>query len=288
MTNVVEHHYDTHSQMEWGRLERHPMEFALTWKALQEFLPPAPARILDVGGGTGRYAIALAKEGYDVTLFDLSQGNLAFAQDKAHEAGVTLSGYIHGSATDLSRFAEGSFDAAMLMGPLYHLLELEQRRQAAAEARRVLRPGGVCFASFITRYAAVLDAAVKDRAWIVEHRQECDELLRTGIARPDPDIFTDAYFAHPTEVVPLMESVGFQTGAVIAVEGVTALMNRELHQTESADVIQAWVEMNYRQEKDPSTHGHRFICFIPDKSVRTTWKRSYEVRHLQTWRNDFR
>ncbi len=232
------------------------MEFALTWKALKEYLPPAPASILDIGGGPGRYAIALAKEGYDITLFDLSQGNLTFAQDKAREAGVSLSDYVHGSATDLSHFADNTFDAVLLMGPLYHLLTPEERQQAVAEAWRVLRPGGVCFAAFIGRYAAVLDAAVKDRAWIVEHAEECDELLRTGINRPDSDAyFTDAYFAHPTEVVPLIESVGFQTGAVIAVEGLTNLVNGELYRTASPEIIQAWIDLNYRLAKDPSVHG---------------------------------
>ena len=62
----VERIYDQHSQHEWERLERHRTEFAVTKRALQEWLPPAPAAILDIGGGPGRYTISLAKLGYQV------------------------------------------------------------------------------------------------------------------------------------------------------------------------------------------------------------------------------
>ncbi len=58
--NEIEAFYDENAQYEWERLERHRTEFAVTLRALKDYLPPAPAKILDVGGGPGRYAIALA------------------------------------------------------------------------------------------------------------------------------------------------------------------------------------------------------------------------------------
>ncbi|MGA9347428.1 MAG: class I SAM-dependent methyltransferase, partial [Anaerolineae bacterium] len=125
--------YDQQPEREWERLERHRTEFALTLRALAEHLPPPPARVLDCGGGPGRYAIELARRGYDVTLFDLSTECLRLAQEKAAQAGVTLAGYEQGTATDLSRFPDDAFDALLLMGPLYHLLEEKDRQQALAE-----------------------------------------------------------------------------------------------------------------------------------------------------------
>ena len=90
--------------------------------------------MLDVGGGPGRYAIELARRGYRVVLFDLSRVCLKIAREKAHEAGVELTGYEHGDAWDLTRFRDGSFDAVLLLGPLYHLLAEEECRRAIREA----------------------------------------------------------------------------------------------------------------------------------------------------------
>ncbi len=142
-SEVIEQYYDREFELEWERLERHRTELAVTMRALDDYLPPPPARVLDCGGGPGRYAIALARRGYDVTLFDLSAENLALAQKKASKADVHLAACQQGTATDLSCFSHDTFDAALLMGPLYHLLEAPKRRQTLEEARRVLKPG-VC------------------------------------------------------------------------------------------------------------------------------------------------
>jgi ubiquinone/menaquinone biosynthesis C-methylase UbiE len=153
--SVVEHYYDIKAAEEWERLEEHRTEFAVTMRALNEYLPAPPASILDVGGGPGRYAIALAQQGYHVTLVDLSSGCLRFARAKAQEAVATLAGYIHANALDLGAIPGGSYDSVLLLGPMYHLQAAEERRQAVAEAARVLVPGGRIFAAFITRYAPI-------------------------------------------------------------------------------------------------------------------------------------
>jgi len=194
----VEDYYDQNPEREWTRLQRHRTEFAVTMRALQEYLPRPPASILDIGGGPGRYAIALAGQGYTVTLADLSQSCLALARAKAAEAGVDLAGYFHANALDLSRFPQAAYDAVLLMGPLYHLLVVEERWQALREARSVLKPDGLIFASFITRYAPIRDAAKYDPGWVVAHRRRTEELLDTGVLVSVPGSgFTDAYLFTP-------------------------------------------------------------------------------------------
>ena len=79
--NEVERYYDQCVEYEWERLERHRTEFAVTLRTLQEYLPPPPITILDIGGGPGRYAIALAQQDYEVTLMDLSKNLLDFAKE---------------------------------------------------------------------------------------------------------------------------------------------------------------------------------------------------------------
>ena len=139
----VERFYDHVPSYEWGRLDHHRMEFAIALRAFSEFFPSPPAKVIDIGGGPGRYALELTRRGYPTTLVDLSSRCLALAREKAEEAGVVLEGCIHADARDLSEIGSASFDAALLMGPLYHILDETGRRRAVQETLRVLKPQGI-------------------------------------------------------------------------------------------------------------------------------------------------
>lgn len=106
MRDQIRAYYDANVEQEWGRLERNRMEFAITTRCLSQHLPDS-GRVLDCGGGPGRYALWLAKRGYDVTLFDLSPKCLEWAQREAERASLRLE-TAEGTATDLSRFSDGS------------------------------------------------------------------------------------------------------------------------------------------------------------------------------------
>jgi len=253
---AVQNLYDSAPEREWQRMERHRTEFAVTLRALDAHLPPAPARVLDCGGGPGRYAIALARRGYEVTLFDLSPESLAMAQEKAAESGVTLAGVEQGTATDLSRFAADSFDAVLLMGPLYHLLDEGERKQALAEAYRVVKPGGPVFAAFITRYAAHIDAAARYPERAIEEAQDYRHIAQTGLLPPRPDgaIAFTAYFAHPNEVAPLCRSADLDVETVLGVEGLVSLREQLINALEG-NAWEFWVDVNYDIAHDPTIHG---------------------------------
>src|SRR5262249_6738400 len=134
--------------------------------ALERDLPPPDQtpRILDAGGGPGRYAIRLAEQGYRVTLFDLAPALLNVARARIGEAGAAGGGHaeavVEGSVTHPSAFAVGSFDAVLCLGGvLSHLIDPSQRRRALAELRRVARPGAPLFISglnYIGAFRAVV------------------------------------------------------------------------------------------------------------------------------------
>ncbi|HYG59812.1 MAG TPA: class I SAM-dependent methyltransferase, partial [Symbiobacteriaceae bacterium] len=179
---------------------------------------------------------------------------LDFAREQAGKEGVALAGVIHGNALDLAPLPDAHFDAVLLMGPLYHLLRLEERQQAVREARRVLKPGGVMAASFIGRYSVLQDVAPSEPEWIIEHEGRHRQVLETGCLLVDSGNFVDAYLAHPSEVRPLMEGEGLQTMDLLAAEGLIGFLDQRINQLQG-EQWEAWVDVTYRICRDPSILG---------------------------------
>ncbi len=109
------------------------------------------SKILEVGAGTGRYSIALAREGMDVTAVELVESNLAVLRENSK--GMANIQSFQGDATDLSHFQDNSFDAALVFGPMYHLYETDEVNRAIDEAIRVTKPGGVILFAFLSVFA---------------------------------------------------------------------------------------------------------------------------------------
>jgi len=136
-----------------GRLlrTRHgQLEFLTTMAYIQRFAD-SHSKVLEVGAGTGRYSIALAEKGMDVTAVELLESNLAVLRENSR--GIENLRSYQGDATDLSRFADNSFDIALMFGPMYHLYEPEEVDRAIDEAIRVTKAGGVLLFAFISVYA---------------------------------------------------------------------------------------------------------------------------------------
>jgi S-adenosylmethionine-dependent methyltransferase len=250
----VEQVYDHTVEKEWARLERHRTEFAVTMRALSDYLPPPPAAIADVGGGPGRYAIALAGLGYDVTLIDLAAKNLKWAQAKAAEAGVSLAGTLHADARRLEALPDDDFAAVLLLGPLYHLHEHKERLEVLRGVCRLAQPGGLLFVAFLSRFAAFRDSAAYYPDWPVNNRSYMQQILETGIHDDPGSQFPDAYFAHPDEIAPLVAEAGLENLALIGVEGVVAGHEERINELEG-EAWEVWVELNYRLGHEPTLYG---------------------------------
>jgi S-adenosylmethionine-dependent methyltransferase len=250
--DLVRGYYDKRADDEWQRQDRHRMEFAVSKRLLSDHLPRR-GRVLDCGGGPGRYAIWLASQGYEVTLFDLSRVCLDRARTEAELQSLDLQ-YELGTATDLSRFEDATFDAVLLMGPLYHLREFEERRLALMESARVLRPGGVVAAAFITRVAPLRYVAMEQPETVLELYDAMLNVTRQGFDEnfpPRDDDHFHAYFAHPDEIEPLLDEAGLSVTGLFAVEGFVGTSFDRVHTLDERK-WDAWVDLNYRLASEPT------------------------------------
>jgi SAM-dependent methyltransferase len=200
-----------------SRLER-----VRTLELLERFLPPAPAVVCDVGGGAGVYACPLARRGYEVHLVDpvplhVEQARAASESQPDHP----LTSVVEGDARKIDR-EDGSVDAVLLLGPLYHLTEREDRLRALRESFRVLRTGGVCLAAVISRFAPLLDGLVFGYAADPAFRAIVEGGLVDGVHRNPEDLpgyFTTANLHLPQELGEEVTEAGFHHETTLAIEG---------------------------------------------------------------------
>jgi SAM-dependent methyltransferase len=225
---------EQHRLTTWGRLEA-----ARTRQILARYLPAPPAVVLDVGGAEGAYALPLARQGYRVHLIDPVRRHVAAAEAASvAQPTAPLRSVRLGDARALE-VADAAADAVLLLGPLYHLIDADDRARALAEAHRVLRPGGVLIAAAISRFASLIDGvhtgAIADPVFEAIVRED----LRAGIHRnPDvanrPEWFTLAYFHRPEDLHAEVTAAGFADTRVLAVEGPAHGVDPDLASTDPA------------------------------------------------------
>ena len=187
------------------------LEFARTQEVIERGLPPSPADILDLGGGTGAYAFWLAGLGHRVTLVDLVPRHIETARRRQLTDSADLVAMSTADARDPGLLDE-SFDAIVLHGPLYHFPQLADRVAVLEACLRLLRPGGVLLAFGITRYAGLLYALSEGLVFHPAYREMIEAELATGVRSNCPEgfkTFPEAYFHLPTELESEIASVGF-------------------------------------------------------------------------------
>ena len=153
--DIVSSFYDAIDEDSRLNKSRHgQLEYATTMEYIHRYARPG-AKVLEIGAGTGRYSIALAKEGYKVTAVELVESNLEILRKNSRDVKDIVS--YQGDALNLSRFEDNQFDVTLLFGPMYHLYDKEDVHKAIEEAIRVTKKDGILLVAFLSVYAIMND-----------------------------------------------------------------------------------------------------------------------------------
>ncbi len=238
---IIRNYYNGIPQDEWERLDRHPFEFLITAHYLDRYIKPGDT-VLDIGGGPGRYTMYLAGKGCSVTLFDLAEENVAFARRKAAELRLDINA-VRGDAREADRLVSTQFDHVLLMGPMYHLLEEEDRAAAASAALKLLKPGGVIFISFISLNAGFIyflkDAPLGVFEEIEQEYIDCYLNNRTYCG----DAFTKVCMIAPRDILPFMDRFKLQKLHLFGQESITTMGDKNILALNDRRLLGRWVEL---------------------------------------------
>ncbi|CEN93922.1 MAG: class I SAM-dependent methyltransferase [Paeniclostridium sp.] len=247
MENIDEVFDFYNNGLEKGRLERGLgiVEFYRTKEVLSNYIVKKGNIIYDVGGGIGVYSSWLASEGNEVHLLELAPNAVEYAiksqsKDNLFKAEVC-------DARSINRENE-SADIVLLMGPLYHLQNKEDRKKVLNEAKRVLKKGGILFSVGISKFSST--------TWAISTYGNGNEFLDDPIyfnmiqnelisgvhIRPKEysNFITQAYFHTPRELQEELEVVGFETIQKHAIEGViwfTPFLNEYWKDEEKRNIL---------------------------------------------------
>ncbi len=257
-SSMVKEYYTSAVRLEWRRLVKdayHRLELDTTLHYLSKYLPEN-GLVLDAGGGPGRYTIELARRGYQVVLVDLTPANLEFASRQIKRAGLkrNVKEVVEGSITDLSCFADGTFDAVLCSGgPLSHVLEPVSRAGAVSELVRVAKPGAPIFVSVIGRFSLfvveLIDAQHEfEMPFFKPMRDTGDYFGGSG--------FTACHFFLPEELKAAFDKQPVSILEMVGLEGISTHHIRRVNQLAKNPVRwQAWLETHYATCTHPSVVG---------------------------------
>ena len=261
--------YDASGDREDDRLRRHQLERDITWRYLDKYLPHSGSSLLEIGAATGRYTLELARRGYDVLAIDLSSELTARAKTRAIEAG--FNDRIEFRVDDIrtvTDLPDEVFDGALVMGPMYHLVEFEERKTTLDRVFRTLKPGGIIISSWISRYGIWGDIIKRESGFIFK-----TEMIQSVLDRGrDPEWYRcganggfRGYFAQTSEIPMIHEESGFQTLGLVGVEPCIAADDAS-YNTLEGEQRRLWLDLLFKISSEPSmVASSRHMLYIGKK-----------------------
>ena len=236
MSEAVRDYYDTHAEQEWERLKtvRCTIEFASTLHLIGKYFPKQ-GRVCDIGGGPGRYTVELAGQGYQVSLFDLSEEEVRLARTRLDSLGLQAEQLLVGDARDLSSLVSGTFDAALLMGPMYHLTGADDRRAGLRELKRILKPGGLAIVAYLNSWGLIRTGVVDFPGWYNDISVLRSMLEEHTFEAASMSGFTECYWSTPEAALHEINAAGLEVVSRAGAEGFPGGMEPLLEKLQAQD-----------------------------------------------------
>lgn len=237
--SFLEQYYNNYDE-EGRLLSRHgQVEYLTTMKYISECLSGmVEPKILEVGAGTGRYSVTLAKQGYQVTAVELVAHNLEILRSKLDGTEPILA--LQGNVLDLSAFPDASFDLTMLLGPMYHLYTKTDKLQALSEAVRVTKPGGYILVAYCMNDPTVVQ--------YVFGKNKLREVMELHMLTPDwhcvskpKDLFE---MVRTEEIAALDAEFPVERVKLIATDGATNYKREYIDAMDDA-TFEKWMEYHF-------------------------------------------
>ncbi|PVI03064.1 S-adenosyl-L-methionine-dependent methyltransferase [Periconia macrospinosa] len=248
--NKVESWYDARAVMEEHRLDEGRLEFEVTLRVIKSCIEEKgvqEAKILDVGGGPGRYAIELTRLGHNITLSDISSQSLTIASQNASKQGVHFDAIIHANALDLSRHpsltnASSTFDIVLCLGPLYHTLSISNRTRIIETCIAFTKPGGYILMAYVSIYAHLRDMARRDPARLSNEWDFYSAYLNNGNYTRNAN--TESYHLYPEQLEKEVKGLeGVRLERIVSCEGFLGFEGARGFTQLSEEEMGRWVDV---------------------------------------------
>lgn len=228
------------------------IEFVTTARIIYEWVKPN-MKVLDCAAGTGIYAFYLADKGIEVTATDITPRHVQIMEETLKSKTYTMKTGVM-DATDMSRFADETFDVVLNMGPFYHLISENQRKKCLLESVRVLKKGGLIFTAYIPKFYVCQLLAMKDRSYL--DAAFLENMLNTGVMRHEDEkcFWTDTYYTSKEKMEELYSANNLEIVDHFAQDGLTPFMSKTVDAWSKED-FDIWCEYHYKVCREASLLG---------------------------------
>lgn len=243
------------SNQEEQRSSIQQLEFTITQNLLTEYLSPR-SNLLEVGAGAGHYTSFLAEAGHHVSVIELVPELNLQNQNQIQQKKLTdRVEFFTGDARVLADQIKEQFDGILLMGPLYHLTEAQDRKHLMKKMSALLKPGGVMITTHLSRVGLIGYMLTRFPTWGADSPQEADEILRLGYLPNHPrNGQFRGYFTTVDEIHTSHTEQGLQVLQIHSQDPCLGSVD-ELYNRLSPDLKQHWTKILLKVSADPLALG---------------------------------
>lgn len=253
MGNVIEHYENYDEDIRLVKDKVHKIEYITTLNILKEYIK-GEMNIIDVGAGTGRYSFYYAEGGNNVTAVDIVPKHINIMKEKLEQRRDLNISIKLGNATDLSEFADESFDIVLCFGPLYHIKDTQERDKCIKECLRVLKKEGILAVAYINKLF-ITTMLVKQSTEKNLKEELLSDIIDNGTVKDTSDSFLiNSYFFLPGEIEDYMKSFNTVKLEHVAADGIGMFLGEMINRF-SDEEYEEWMKYHLKTCREPSILG---------------------------------